>query len=188
MDQLTKFPQAAKVVAQIILERYNYAQLEGYRNVVGKFFKTLREAELEYDFDAYLDPDSHIVDESAYGITLWYNDPGSIALMEIETVGVFQISKKTELDLLADCIAEEYKQKVGKLRSLGHIMIMLELSLMRSGHTELHFSQLTVSKVCGYMAKHDINWIEFWVSNKASYHLDKSHSGINEYLENLLDL
>jgi len=92
-DQLSKFPLAAALVAQTMLERWEQARAEGYKYIVGPMIKNLTEASDLIKHDLYCDDDATKEDESAYKLRLWSDDPGVHAFMDIEWVGVFQLTK-----------------------------------------------------------------------------------------------
>lgn len=99
-DQLSKFPLAAAIVAQTMLDRWEQARAEGYVSVVGKMLKNLSAAEELIKHNLYGDDNATKEDESAYKLRLWCDDPGVFAFMEIEWVGVFQITKHPAMPFL----------------------------------------------------------------------------------------
>lgn len=106
-DQLSKFPLAAASAAQTMLDRWEQARSEGYKFVVGQMLKNVAAASELIQHELYYSDDATKEDVSAYKLRLWFDDPGVNAFMEIEWVGVFQLSKEPQLLFPADGSLEE---------------------------------------------------------------------------------
>ena len=92
-DQLSKFPDAAKLVAQTMLSRWEQANAEGYKYVVGTMFVNTAAAAESIKHELYEDYDARKEDESAYKLRMLCDDCGVFAFMDIEWVGTFRISR-----------------------------------------------------------------------------------------------